>query len=375
MRSFPFFPTARTLLRIADRRFRIEPAAIFAYEPIVGFAICGLRWMMLFAVLHVILPELTAQTRPTPVKGGLVVYGYVYLPDGSPAARAIVRLRTTGGFTDQVLSDDRGLYEIPGVTLRGECVLTAQNPAAPEQFMDPVELSDPYVSPDGRVKVDLFLRLKPVAGIPRNGSEVLTLGEMTQKAPKPAQKAFDQAVKYRAEKQFDKALKSLDRAIELYPSYFQAFAERGQLKLSMDQVTEAAEDIAKALDLNPRYGPALLGAGMCLFQQGNYTEAIRYLNGAAEVEPRNATNYFFLGLANLALDRRDTARAAFQKALNLDPKAAARAHVHLANLFIKEGRPADAIAELDAYLMVVPRAPDANKLRALASQLRSQAIR
>ena len=54
----------------------------------------------------------------------------------------------------------------------------------------------------------------------------------------------------------------------------------------------------------------------------------------------------------------------------LDPVGAARAHVHLASLWIKQDRPREAVAELEAYLAAAPQAPDAEKWRALAGQLR-----
>jgi len=61
---------------------------------------------------------------------------------------------------------------------------------------------------------------------------------------------------------------------------------------------------------------------------------------------------------------------AFQQALSLDPKGFARAHFHLANIYIRENRTAEAINELDAYLAALPEAPDREKVIALQSQLR-----
>jgi len=58
------------------------------------------------------------------------------------------------------------------------------------------------------------------------------------------------------------------------------------------------------------------------------------------------------------------------QALSLDPKGSARAHFHLANIYIRESRPAEAISEPDACLSALPDAPDKEKVLALKSQLR-----
>jgi tetratricopeptide (TPR) repeat protein len=168
------------------------------------------------------------------------------------------------------------------------------------------------------------------------------------------------------------SLQRFNHAIEIYPPYFQAWAERGHLHLAMGNRPDAMKDLEHALQLNPRYGPALRGLGLCQFQSGDYAAAVQTLERAAEVEPGNATNYYFMGIAGVALDRRDLARASLQKSLNLDPKASIRAHVHLASLFIKENRPREAAEELEIYLEAVPDPFDGDKLRSLLAQLQAQ---
>jgi Flp pilus assembly protein TadD len=99
---------------------------------------------------------------------------------------------------------------------------------------------------------------------------------------------------------------------------------------------------------------------------------LRFLDEAVAKEPRDASAYLFLGLANAALGRREEARAALQKALTLDGEGSARAHVHLADLDLRENRNPEAAAELEAYLAQVPNAPDADKLRVLLTKIKSQ---
>ncbi len=315
--------------------------------------------LFLLAVLW--LPSwLPFQGRFTPY----TIYGRVTQPDGNPAARALVKITNRMGFDREVGADDAGRYEISELP-RGRFYLTAVNPSAPDQLCEPVmvelSLSSPYT-----VSALIYLRnkdAKSAAGDKKPA--VVSLAEEKQDAPKPARKAFEQAVKLRREKKYDESLKKLTRAIEIYPTYFQALAERGHLQITMGNLVGALTDFNRALALNPRYSPALRGAGMCKFRAGKYAEAILDLEHATDAEPDNAVNYYLMGIADVALDRREQGRAALQKALSLDPVASVRAHVHLATLLIRENRPNEAAQEIGTYLEAVPDAPDKEKLQGI----------
>jgi tetratricopeptide (TPR) repeat protein len=219
--------------------------------------------------------------------------------------------------------------------------------------------------------VNLYLRVGPTAQSRRQDkASTISLKEAAQSVPKSARKAFEQARAFRSKNRSDRALECLNRAVEIFPQYFQAFAERGHLRISMMQPAEAAADFARALELNDRYEPALRGSGICSFQEGKLEDAIVYFERAVSEAPSNAVDRLFLGICNARLDRPDVARAALHKALAIDPIGAARAHVYLAHLSIKENQPQDAIAELEAYLAALPDAPDADSQRSLILRLR-----
>jgi tetratricopeptide (TPR) repeat protein len=296
------------------------------------------------------------------------IYGVVQLPNGSPAPRISVRISSQASLSIEVFTNDIGRYEIPALP-RGRYYVTAANPSSPEQFSDPVEV-DATRGLNNRILVNISLRSG--ANIEsRRGQNSITvaLAEASQQVPKAAHKAFLRAQTYQSKKQFPKALASFDFAIKIFPSYFQAIAGRGHLNIAMGQTVEAAQDFAHALDLDDRYEPALRGSGLCKFQAGRFAESIGDFERAASEAPGNFVNHLFIGMAYYALDRRDAARSALQKALSVDPMGAVRAHVHLANLWIKESRSPEAIAEIRAYLAKMPNAPDAEQWRAVAIQL------
>ncbi len=298
------------------------------------------------------------------------IYGRVMQPDGNPAPRAVVHISNQIGLNRDVLADDAGRYEINNLK-RDTYYLTAVNRSAPDQVVDPVMVEISLTTPN-TVSVNIYLRNKDTRAAPEvKKPAVVTASEEKQEAPKPARKAFEQAEKLRDQRKYAEALKRSSHAIELFPDYFQALAQRGHLFLTMGRIPDAMQDFQRALKLNSRYGPALRGAGLSSFQMNRYADAVQDLERAADAEPGNATDYYFMGIADVALDRREQARAALEKALSFDPVSSVRAHVHLATLLIRENRPAEAAQELQTYLDAVPNPPDKDKLNAILMQLRS----
>ena len=300
-----------------------------------------------------------------------VILGSVRLPDGSMARQVAVRLTSTTGYERQVFTDDNGRYEFRDLT-RGHYFLSASHPEDPDQVSDDAEVdtSRAFIT---RITINLSLHYKSVKAVQQSaGSPVISAKESAQHVPRQALKAFDRGVKFSREGKAEQAEQELTRALRIFPDYFQALCERGSLYVAQGRIAEAREDFKRALQINPEYGPALCGFGICEFHAGKYIDAIDYLEKAVTAEPNVSRDYFLLALAYGAVDRWGAARMSFLQALNLDPKGAARAHFHLANIYVRENRLEEAISELDAYLSAVPDAPDKDEVLALKARLRQK---
>jgi tetratricopeptide (TPR) repeat protein len=325
-----------------------------------------------FAFLSFLLSQLLLSSSGAAAQTSGVsytVYGRVTLPDGTGASQVSITISGTSGFTRQVLSDDTGNYEFHDVP-RGQYTLAAVNPAAPEQYSERAQVDISRLSP-GRIAVNIYLRAGTKVEPAKHGAGV-SVAEAAQRIPKAALKEYEKGAKLGGEQKLEKALQSYNRAIEIFPEYFQAITERGHLLVAMGRIPEAREDFTRSLALNPGYEPALRGTGICSLREGKFLEAIKSFEEAVSNQPRDAAAYLFLGFACAAIERREEARAALTKSLNLDPVGSVRAHVQLARLDLKENRNAEAVAELETYLAAVPNAPDADKLRALLAELKNQ---
>lgn len=117
-----------------------------------------------------------------------------------------------------------------------------------------------------------------------------------------------------AEKYFDKSLKISPDFAECLNYLGYMWAERGT------NLTKARELIDRALKQEPNNGAFLDSLGWVLFKQGRPAEALKYILKSIEVsEEPDATLFDHLGDVHAALKEHEKARAAWRKALAIEP--------------------------------------------------------
>lgn len=307
---------------------------------------------------------------PQPVRV-YTVRGQVSLPEGGPAGHTVVTLVSRGGVPRQTFTTEQGRFEFQDIP-EGGYVLSAKSLADAKLTAEGVE-ADTTRTATGDLTINLVLRRDPSAYAAPKKAEAISVAEVEQKVPKRALRAFREALEHREAGRGDEAARSLTRAVELFPDYFQALAERGDLLILSGRLAEAAEDFARALKVNPRYGPALRGAGYCELERRRFEDAARYLEQATGARPDDANAYLLLGIAYLELDRREQAEAALVKALSFNTRRELRAHIHLGNLYAREGRYGEAAGQLRSYLEANPGDPDAATLAEVEARWRARA--
>jgi tetratricopeptide (TPR) repeat protein len=300
----------------------------------------------------------------------ITINGRVSLTDDRPATRARVKLSSQTGIGRETVTNDNGRYEFTEVP-PGIYQIMAISLADSALASDSVGV-DTTQSVTGITNVNLTFRAPADSAEGKARPGVITTAEAEQKIPKEARKAFKRGVELKSDSQPAKALESFNRAIELYPEYFQALGERGDVYVSMRELAKAAGDFDRALVLNPLYEPALRGAGYCKLEGKEFAQAVQYLERAVTAEPGNANTYLLLGIANLELDRREPARQALQQSLKINAERAVRAHIHLANLYARERQYQKAADELRTYIESAPFDPSADELRKIEAQWRAR---
>ncbi len=158
-------------------------------------------------------------------------------------------------------------------------------------------------------------------------------------------------------------------AIAAYPNYYQARFDLGRELRLKKRFTEAAEILQPLQQIAPRRAEARLEYGVVLLELKHRDNAIEELRQAVQLEETNWASHLYLGWALLEAVP-DEAEPHFRRALELDERKAARAHLALARLADAQGKKEIAIQHLDAYLTLMPNAADANAARSLLEKLR-----
>jgi adenylate cyclase len=119
----------------------------------------------------------------------------------------------------------------------------------------------------------------------------------------------------------DAALRLVDRALALNPSYFFGWLQSGWLHLFADRTTTAIEHFETSLRLDPRgnRGNALAGIGLAHFFSRRFDEALEKLLLALEESPSFVTGHRFLAACYAHLGRLREAREVIERLRAMNP--------------------------------------------------------
>jgi tetratricopeptide (TPR) repeat protein len=121
------------------------------------------------------------------------------------------------------------------------------------------------------------------------------------------------------EKEYDRAIDNLDRALAINPDNPEALNLAGMARFFKKDYKIAEANFAKAISLSPSYASALNNLGNLYFMTGRLEKAEELLKKALEISPRLASAYYSLGALLLQVGRTDEAITYLTKGLDLDP--------------------------------------------------------
>jgi tetratricopeptide (TPR) repeat protein len=280
-----------------------------------------------------------------------VIEGKILAPSGRPADRNVkMVLRNAQVALNTFYTDKHGEFRLTNMT-QGVYYLRAG--ADTDQF-EPVEIRV-EVPRGSEVHVSITLRPKGLEiRTETSGPKIVSASEMSQKAPTPAKKEYEKALKSSNRGNSAEAIDHLHRALALYPDYFLAWNTLGVQYLRLKQMDEAAKCFNKAMEKNPKYFDSQFNLGLVLIEQKKYPEAIVELNRAIDIDSSRAGTHLWLGFAMLQTGDLPTAESELSKALIESNSSLVAAHFYLAQVDVRKGDLNEATRELNAYLKEVP---------------------
>ena len=240
----------------------------------------------------------------------------------------------------------------------------------------------------GNSSVTVFLNKPAIefrdrpTGLDAADPDIVDVSQMKENFPKKAVQDYEKALEEKQKGRLESAVKLLEDALKLAPTFFHARNNLGILYQALKRYPDAEREYKRSHELNLKSDRPLVNLGSLYIEESNLQkseqaekgklldEALDSLEAAVKLNPRSATGYFLLGQANYRSDFLEEAETAFKKAHTLDPRMSA-ARLMLVNIYVKLQKWDDVLDNLDTYLKEYPKAPD----RASIEQMRERIVK
>lgn len=205
----------------------------------------------------------------------------------------------------------------------------------------------------------------------RDTSSVVSMREL--KIPNRARQLYAEAQKQLSKREIPAAVKLLEEAVDLAPSYSEAWNNLGTIAYQTQNYPRAEEMFQKALEADANSYAPLVNMGGVLLNLNRPDEAWRYNVHAVLKEPNDALAHAQLGMTYLALGKLDLAEKSLKEAIRLDAAHFSYPQIHLAEVYLRQGEKGQAADVLDHFLERHPDYPGAAKMREGITELRGAA--
>ena len=168
---------------------------------------------------------------------------------------------------------------------------------------------------------------------------------------------------------YAEAVSLASRYLETKPESAAAHKILGLCYFMQEHHAEAERELKRATDLDSSDTEALYYLGRLHFTRNDAPEALRIFERLVLLDKNSVRGYNHLGQTYEALTRFDDARAAYRKAIELDRTQPARSqwpYFNLGVLYLKEGRPEEAIGLIRQALVINSDWPEGKTQLAIA---------
>jgi tetratricopeptide (TPR) repeat protein len=304
--------------------------------------------------------------------GRNTIQGTIFLTSGQRLDRR-VKVKLTGLASGEQfqMSDDSGAFTFRRLQ-GGRYTVVVDAGKEFEVAAENVDIIEPALRRGSAgITVPVYLTLQP-----RRASSSGAPGTVDAKAaglPEAARDIYKQAMESAKAGDTKKAIDELEKALQIYPTFMAALNQLGVQYMELKKWEKAGEALRKAIGIAPEAFQPRLNYGIVLLQLKNYKDAAAELNIAVQKDGSSGTAHFYLGRAMVSLGNYDAAENALRQTITIGGEEAIEAHRYLGAVYIEKHDSPRAADELEAYLKLAPKAKDADRIRAIVKDLRSQA--
>lgn len=355
------------------------------FLPIIGRAYRVFpHYRLLFAVLLVAasVPQISAQGVDYTGNGGRhTIQGRIFFPSGRRADITGVKVKldntSTGGIT--VFADINGTFTFRNLG-PGSYSITITAGEEYETVREYVYIDDPgssglrgrtaSSSPPRIFTVPVYLMARPTAG---GGGKAGVLNAALAGVPKPAVELYNKALEAAQAGDSKRAVEQLRAAIAYHPNFALALNELGVQYLKLGQADKAVEVLQSAVRILPDAFTPRLNYGIALMERKQFSEAETQLRQALVKSSDSWAAHMYLGLTLINMQKFDEAEKEFHQTLQIGGGKLSLPHYYLGGIYWRKRDYKRAADELEKYLQLAPKAPDAERVRASIKELREKA--
>ena len=334
---------------------------------------------MKFGFLPLILLLLFACAATALAQGGNnVLSGKVVTPSGTqPTAPVRVKLTFNGRSINETFTDLSGRFSFPGIGA-GTYQLTAEGDGV--NFETTTVYADVAAFGATPQSFSQDIQLRPIAH--KATQQAGVVNAFTQNVPAAAQQALELGLKLLAEGKIEDAVQKIREAIKIFPDYFDAHLQLGNIFLKLDQFNEAIAELDLARQINPNDERAYQSFGLLLMKQKNFAVAVAVFAEAARLNPSNPMNHVMRATALIHQAAASTddrsfllgrAEAAMSQAANAADNKSKPDSMTLALFYELKDQPERAAEELETYVQKNPQLKNSAALQGEIKRLRDKA--
>lgn len=182
--------------------------------------------------------------------------------------------------------------------------------------------------------------------------------------PEKALEACNRGTQKFAAKDSPGSIVEFQKAIKVFPSYYEAYAKMGAADLDVDNWKDAESAFSKSIELSAgQYAPADFGLGLILATVNNqFADAEEVIRRGLTIDPKDVTGHFVLAWVLYSTSRLREAEKSASEAVVFAPDFLG-ARLLLGQIHMAEKNFAAAVTDMNTYLRMGVETPLDAKVR------------
>lgn len=305
--------------------------------------------LLTLAVFLLVVPAVFAQRERDTYTGNSLTFevnGEVRLAESGLSATGVpVRLeRFSGGLIDQIVTDNRGRFRFPNLQ-RGYYKVIVNAPGYRPTQQDA----------DLQVLFRVYLSFELVGDSSKSSTGMPLLTDVIDaRIPAQARQDFEHGRAALTKKNYQEGIASLEKATLGYSNFFEAQLLLGIAFMDLKEWDKAERALQRAIEIKPQNGSAMIYLGEVYWRQKRNTDAEQTLLEGLKLEQKSWHGHFTLGRLYWDMGQVAKAGGPIGMTLQLKPELA-EAHLLAGNILLRVNQRERALMEYREYLRLAPK--------------------